>query len=150
MTLKRMKSKGMKSSLYPAQDLRRRTIVWAIKLKVNPRLVRLQDMRRKWGSCTTAGTVTLAMDLLSQTGEFQDYVIVHELLHLRYPAHGRLFKACLGAHVPRWREIAESATAHPPGTPPVIRPARHPDTNAHHVRRPRRQAQGHIRPGASR
>lgn len=140
----------MKSSLYPAQDLRRRTMAWAIKLKVNPRVVRLQDMRRKWGSCTTAGTVTLAMDLLSQTGEFQDYVIVHELLHLRYPAHGRLFKACLGAHVPRWRDIAATAEAQPPGTP--VQAHRAPQAASYPIRahRPRRAAEGHKRPGASR
>lgn len=140
----------MKSSLYPAQDLRRRTMAWAIKLKVNPRVVRLQDMRRKWGSCTTAGTVTLAMDLLSQTGEFQDYVIVHELLHLRYPAHGRLFKACLGAHVPRWRDIAATAKAQPPGAP--VQARRAPQAASYPIRadRPRRATEGRKRPGASR
>jgi predicted metal-dependent hydrolase len=140
----------MKSSLYPAQDLRRRTMAWAIKLKVNPRVVRLQDMRRKWGSCTTAGTVTLAMDLLSQTGEFQDYVIVHELLHLRYPAHGRLFKACLGAHVPRWRDIAATAEAQPPGAPVQAHLAPQAASYPMHAHRPRRAAEGRKRPGASR
>lgn len=147
MTLKGAKSKSMKSSLYPAQDLRRRTMAWAIKLKVNPRVVRLQDMRRKWGSCTTGGTVTLAMDLLSQSGEFQDYVIVHELLHLRYPAHGRLFKACLGAHVPRWREIAESAEAYPPSPTAGAGPARQPTSLP---RGQLRHGRGRTRSGASR
>jgi len=40
-------------------------------------------MTRKWGSCSTAGTITLAADLVEQEPEFQDFVIVHELLHLR-------------------------------------------------------------------
>jgi predicted metal-dependent hydrolase len=93
----------MKSSQYPAQDLRRRALAWAVKLKVNPRVVRVQEMRRKWGSCSSAGTVTLATDLLEQEERFQDYVIVHELLHLRYANHGRMFKALMGAHVPGWR-----------------------------------------------
>jgi predicted metal-dependent hydrolase len=93
----------MKSSLYPEQDLRRRTMAWALKLKVNPRVVRVQKMRRKWGSCTSAGTVTLACDLLDQPLRFQDYVIVHELLHLKYETHGRVFKALMSAHVPGWR-----------------------------------------------
>lgn len=60
-------------------------------------------MRRKWGSCSSAGTVTLAVDLLDQDERFQDYVIVHELLHLRFASHGRLFKALMSAHVPEWR-----------------------------------------------
>lgn len=95
----------MKSFLYPEQELRRRTLAWAVKLKVNPRVVRVQAMWRKWGSCTSAGTVTLARDLLEQAPCFQDYVIVHELLHLRHARHGRLFKALLSAHVPDWQRM---------------------------------------------
>ena len=93
----------MTGQLYPAQTLRRRALAWANKLRVNPRVVRIQKMRTKWGSCTSAGTVTFADDLLDQEPMFQDYVLVHELLHLRYPRHGRLFTAVLAAHVPQWR-----------------------------------------------
>jgi len=95
----------MKSSLYPVQDLHRRALAWALKLKVNPRVVRVQVMRHKWGSCSSAGTVTLASDLLDQDARFQDYVIVHELLHLRYATHGRVFKALMSAHVPGWQAM---------------------------------------------
>lgn len=95
----------MKSSLYPIQDLHRRALAWALKLKVNPRTVRVQAMRHKWGSCSSAGTVTLAADLLDQDVRFQDYVIVHELLHLRYATHGRVFKALMSAHVPGWQAM---------------------------------------------
>ena len=80
-------------------------LAWALKLKVNPRVVRVQAMRHKWGSCSSAGTVTLASDLLDQDVRFQDYVIVHELLHLRYSTHGRVFKALMGAHVPGWQAM---------------------------------------------
>lgn len=97
----------MKSSLYPEQDLRRRTLAWAVKLKVCPRVVRVQAMRRKWGSCSSTGTVTLARDLVDQQSRFQDFVIVHELLHLRFPthSHGRVFKAVMSAYVPGWKEL---------------------------------------------
>jgi predicted metal-dependent hydrolase len=94
--------------LYPAQELKRRAYSWAVKLRVNPRVVRVQDMRRKWGSCSSAGTVTFASDLVQKDRRFQDYVMVHELLHLRYSAHGRVFKALLSAHVPGWRKLADS------------------------------------------
>ena len=97
----------MKSTLYPVQELRRKTHAWAIKLRVNPRVIRVQDMRHKWGSCSSVGTVTLATDLADKEAIFQDYVIVHELLHLRYGGHGKVFKALLTAHVPGWRNIDE-------------------------------------------
>lgn len=95
----------MRSGLYPADELRRRTHAWAVRLRVNPKVVRVQAMRRKWGSCTSRGTITLAADLADQEQRFQEFVIVHELLHLRYPTHGRLFKAALSAHVPGWRKF---------------------------------------------
>lgn len=99
----------MKSTLYPVQELRRKTHAWAIKLKVNPRAIRVQEMRHKWGSCSSIGTVTFATDLADKEAVFQDYVIVHELLHLRYGSHGKVFKALLTAHVPGWRSIDEGS-----------------------------------------
>lgn len=103
----------MKPSAWPEQDLKRKVLAWAVTLRVNPRSVRMQAMRTKWGSCSTRGTVTLASDLLHQDAAFQDFVIVHELLHLRLPRHGRLFKALMSAHVPRWRLLEERARARP-------------------------------------
>jgi predicted metal-dependent hydrolase len=94
-----------RGSGYPAQDLRQRALAWAVKLRVNPRVIRVQDMRHKWGSCTSHGTVTLAHDLVDRPDEFQDYVIVHELLHLRYHSHGRVFKALMSAYVPGWQAM---------------------------------------------
>lgn len=61
-------------------------------------------MTRKWGSCSTRGIVTLAEDLADQKTSFQDFVIAHELLHLRVPNHGKVFKALMSIHVPDWRQ----------------------------------------------
>lgn len=74
------------------------------RLGAQPRLIRVQAMKRKWGSCSAGGTITLALDLADQEPGFQDFIIVHELLHLKMPTHGRHFKALLGVHVPDWRE----------------------------------------------
>lgn len=93
----------MRNSLYPAQELKRRTLAWAVKLRVNPRVIRIQKMRHKWGSCSTKGTITLATDLLDEDRRFQDFVVAHELLHLRVPNHGRLFKALMSVHIRDWR-----------------------------------------------
>ncbi len=95
-------------SLTPAARLRRRVDHWAVKLRVMPCRVRVQKMTRKWGSCSTAGTVTLAIDLDDQSEELQDFVIAHELLHLKVPNHGKLFKALMTLHVPAWRAFEVS------------------------------------------
>ena len=60
-------------------------------------------MTRKWGSCSTKGTVTFSEQLIHEAAGFREYVIVHELLHLRVRNHGRLFRSYLAAYVPRWR-----------------------------------------------
>ena len=74
--------------------IRNRVNYWAQRLGIRPRLVRVQQMTRKWGSCSTTGIITLAVDLAEQESGFQDFVIAHELLHLRVPNHGKLFKHC--------------------------------------------------------
>lgn len=117
----------MSPFLYPAQELRRRTMAWAVKLSVNPRVIRVQPMRRKWGTCSNAGTITLATDLIEQDELFQDYVIVHELLHLRFPNHGRVFKAFLSAHVPAWRVMeARRVSAGDPNQARALTPGTEP------------------------
>ncbi|PZE95221.1 M48 family metallopeptidase [Curtobacterium sp. MCBD17_008] len=93
------------ASLYPEQVLQRRALAWALELKVNPEKIVIARMSSKWGSCAPDGVVTLAEDLVRESDTFQDYVIVHELLHLRYRNHGKVFKALMTAHVPKWREI---------------------------------------------
>lgn len=95
----------MPKHLSEQDALKQRVARWAIKLKVNPRSVRVQKMTRKWGSCSRTGTVTLAIDLLDKPEGFQDFVVAHELLHLRIPNHGRLFKALMTAHLPGWRSF---------------------------------------------
>lgn len=93
------------SPLYPAEVLKRRTLAWAMKLRVKPKVIRVQAMPRKWGSCSSKGTITLALDLVDESQRFQDFVIAHELLHLRVPNHSRLFKALMSSYVPGWRSL---------------------------------------------
>ena len=85
------------------QRIRSRAVYWAERLKVAPKTVRIQRMTRKWGSCSSSGIVTLAEDLADQDQRFQDFVIAHELLHLRVQNHGKLFKALMSLHVPGWQ-----------------------------------------------
>ena len=85
-------------------DLRQRVGYWAEHLRVPTPRVRVREMTRKWGSCSTAGTITLATDLGKKNVRFQNFVIVHELLHLRVQNHGKLFKALMTTHLPDWRE----------------------------------------------
>lgn len=87
-----------------ASKLRARVARWAITLNVHPTQIRVQPMTRKWASCSSAGRVSFSTDLPACPKSFQDYVIAHELLHLRIRNHGKLFSATLRLYLPhnRW------------------------------------------------
>ncbi len=79
---------------------------WAAKIGVWPRRLQIQRMTTKWASCSPAGRICLSTDLLKEDAAFQGVVIVHELLHLRVPNHGKLFKSLMTAYLPGWEEVA--------------------------------------------
>ena len=54
---------------------------WAKCIGVHPRVVQVRPMKRKWGSCSTAGRVSFDTTLLRQHAEFRKRVIAEELLH---------------------------------------------------------------------
>lgn len=86
-------------------DFKERVGAWAVRVRVQPSQIRVQKMTRKWASCSTRGWCTFASDILEEAHAFQDYVIVHELLHLKVRNHGRVFKSLLTAHLPTWRRF---------------------------------------------
>lgn len=89
--------------LSPMEEFRHRVAQWSRRLQAQPRQIMVMRMTRKWASCSTRGRVCFARDLLELPPRLQDYVIAHELLHLRHANHGRVFYALLKAHLPRWR-----------------------------------------------
>ena len=80
--------------------LKMRSALWAAAIGAAPRRLQVQPMRKKWASCSTRGTITLSADLLFQDAEFQEAVVVHELLHLLVPNHGPVFRSLMRAYLP--------------------------------------------------
>ena len=91
------------------QVLTRKAMAWATKIRVNPARIVIAELTKKWGSCAPDGVITLAEDLVDMPADFQYYVVVHELLHLRYRSHGKAFTALMTAFVPNWRELEASS-----------------------------------------
>jgi predicted metal-dependent hydrolase len=74
------------------EEFKNRVLNWAEKIGVSPKEIHIRKMKRKWGSCSSRGRVSFNEELLEKDEKFIDYVIVHELLHLKYKNHGKLFK----------------------------------------------------------
>jgi hypothetical protein len=81
----------------PRDVFRAEVEAWAKRIGVQPKVVQVRPMKRKWGSCSTSGRVSFDTALLRQHSEFRKRVIVEELLHLRVPNHSKLFKGLLRA-----------------------------------------------------
>lgn len=69
--------------------------------------VRLQRMKVQWGSCSPSGRLTLNPLLVKAPRECVDYVMLHELCHLRHHNHSKDFYKVLDRYMPRWREIKD-------------------------------------------
>jgi len=85
---------------------------WAADMKLKPAQIRVQRMTKKWASCSGRGWVSFSNDILREPKTFQDYVIVHELLHLQVPNHGKLFKSLMNAYLPGWEMVAAKRSGH--------------------------------------
>lgn len=85
-------------------DLKEAVRYWADSIGVKVREIHLRHMRRKWASISTNGRLTLNTDLLSLPETLTEFVIVHELVHLLVPNHGKLFKGYMSAYLPDWEE----------------------------------------------
>ena len=65
--------------------------------------VRLRFMKKRWGSCSSGGVITLNPHLVKAPGDCVDYVICHELCHLREFNHSPRFYRLLDEGLPEWR-----------------------------------------------
>lgn len=75
--------------------------------------LRVRAMRSRWGSLTRSGYVTLNAALVRATLEQLDYVIFHELAHLRVRGHNAAFYAEVARYVPEWRARRAELHRHP-------------------------------------
>ena len=88
----------------PSADLKTAVRQWADHIGVKVQEIHLRRMRRKWASISTKGRLTLNTDLLNLPEALVEFVIVHELMHLLVPNHGKLFKSYMSAYLPDWED----------------------------------------------
>jgi len=97
---------------YDADELRWAARHWSVRIGVKTPQIHLRPMRTKWASISTNGRLTLNTDLLDLPKELGEFVIVHELVHLLIPNHGRVFKSFMYAYMPDWEARERRLQAH--------------------------------------
>lgn len=80
-------------------EMKKEVQLWAVKIRVKPMQVHIRQMKNKWASCSSRGRITLNKDIIKEPSKFLKQVIVHELLHLKYPNHGKMFKALMRSYL---------------------------------------------------
>ena len=90
------------------EEFKSRVMEWAGKLDVKASAIYIRPMRRKWASCSTAGTLSFNAELIGLDRELGEYVIVHELLHFSVPNHGKLWKSLMRAHLGNYEKQEEA------------------------------------------
>ncbi len=66
--------------------------------------VSVRNQRSRWGSCSAKGTIALNWRLVQMPAMVRDYVILHELMHLRQANHSSAFWREVASVCPDWRE----------------------------------------------
>lgn len=72
---------------------------------LNKPQINIKRMKTRWGSLTKSGTINLNVELVKAPKECIDYVVTHELCHLKYYDHSSQFYALLEGVFPRWKKV---------------------------------------------
>jgi predicted metal-dependent hydrolase len=77
----------------------------SVQLGLHYRRVSIRLQRTRWASCSSRGTISLSANLLFLGPECVDYVLTHELCHLKEMNHSRRFWQLVAQHFPGYREV---------------------------------------------
>jgi len=82
----------------------------AAEMGVEPAKVSVTGARTKWGSCSGAKNINLSWRLMAAPADVIEYVIWHELCHMKEMNHSARFWALVEKRVPDWRQRRERLT----------------------------------------
>ena len=89
------------------KEIHSRCMWFSMMTSYSPVSVRITDARQRWGSCNHQGGLNFSWRLIQAPLSIVDYVIVHELVHLRQPDHSPKFWAKVEALMPDYKPRRE-------------------------------------------
>ena len=82
-------------------------VPWCARHKLPRPTMRLLKMPKRWRSAGADGRIALNPELIHMPSRCIDYVVIHEICHLRHPNHGTHFHRLLTSLMPDWRTVKE-------------------------------------------
>jgi predicted metal-dependent hydrolase len=104
--IKKLLYKGYKNEamrLFP--ELLQRVIMEHENQMFKPAGLVIRTMKRRWGSCSNKGVITLSTELIKLSDLYIEYVIAHELCHLKHHNHGAHYYKLLSEVFPEWKSV---------------------------------------------
>ncbi|MDZ7860596.1 MAG: SprT family zinc-dependent metalloprotease [Candidatus Krumholzibacteriota bacterium] len=87
--------------------LRSRISMYSERVGVSCRNIKVKNLKSRWGSCSKAGNININWRIIMAPLSIVDYVIVHELCHLKYHNHSKEFWRLLGQILPDYLKRKE-------------------------------------------
>ncbi|HHV97959.1 MAG TPA: M48 family metallopeptidase [Clostridiaceae bacterium] len=87
-----------------ADIIKERFEKYSSQLKVSPCKVVIKDQKTRWGSCSKKGNINMNWRLIMAPVEIIDYVVVHELCHLKVMNHSKDFWNLVASILPNYNE----------------------------------------------
>ena len=92
---------------HAARRLPERVVAWRAKADAQMPPVIVSNQQKRWGSCDRNGTIRLNWRIIQAPMRLVDYVVVHELVHLRHRGHGREYWQAVGRVMPDYERRRE-------------------------------------------
>lgn len=95
-----------------AKELPPRVVELAARHGFDPRFIQVRNQSSRWGSCSSKGRISLNWRLIQVPPDVRDYVILHELTHLRHLNHSTRFWHALSLVCPAYPEAESWLKSH--------------------------------------
>ncbi len=106
ITVKRLLYRGYKNeALKILPELMNKVLREHENQMFKPEGLIIRTMKRRWGSCSNKGIITLSTELIKLADLYIEYVIIHELCHLRHHNHGSQYYKLLSEVFPEWKTV---------------------------------------------
>lgn len=104
---------------YAAETKERASLLiakWQRLMGVRAACLTVRPMKTRWGSCSVKPrSIRINSELARRAPEYLEYIVVHELAHLRVPSHNARFASVMDQFMPEWKTLRRNLNKIPPG-----------------------------------
>ena len=82
-----------------------RVEMWSKRMRIEFGLLQFRKQTKRWGSCTPRNNIVINTEAVKLPFSLIDYLIVHELCHVRFKDHSKAFWKEVGKYLRNWKEL---------------------------------------------